>query len=221
MQKLLHLLSLCSFGGLALACAGTDSSSNAVDALTLMAVDPTDFQAACGSPAGSGSYVAELIDVTQRTDVDINQESRKIPSFPAQSSPATACDRSVAFGRVVVNREYVARVSTYADTDGDPSTVDVCTREGTSVAVTRENGECTSHLAQPVSRLSCYGWRKPGAVNSLASSGVAGSAGTAVESPSQELTASPAVAGCEGDGCGGVAIEHRTMALRYCVSDAH
>jgi len=223
MQKHPQYLSLCFLGGLALACAGNDSSSGVVDALTLVAVDPADFPAdaaACGSPAGLGSYVAELIDVSQRTEVDIEQESRKIPNFPVQSSPPTACDRSIAFGRVVVNREYVARVSTYADLDGDPSTVDICTRERTSVALTRENGECTSHLAQPMFRFSCYGWRKPGAVNILPPNGAAGAAGTAVESPSQEASAPSTVAGCEGNGCAGTALEYRTMSLRYCVPDS-
>lgn len=197
---------------LSLACSNSGSGTATPDAHTLVAVDPIDFPDAptegvtgnpsvCHGPNSSGAYVAELIDVSRDADIEsllTEPEAADFPIFPVQVSPATTCTRAVAFGRVVENRKYVATVWTYADMDGDPDTVDVCTIDGTSVTVTRINGQCTTTPATPVAQLTCYGWQRP----------TTETAGSTNSNPS-----------CDELGCPGIALEYRLMTLHYCVVD--
>jgi hypothetical protein len=217
--------------GLVLACGATDTSTTTTDSVTMISVSPTDFPAAaqCGDGKGSGAYVAELIDVSRLVAQDTSND---IGEFVMQSSPATACNRSVAFGEVVENREYVVRIKTYTDSDGDPSTIDVCTLNRTSVTVPRQDGVCSetladaAALAEPLSTLFCYGWRASGSLPATTgSAGSAGSAGASDSAGAAGSGGSSGTAGASGSGarcnpqtlgCPGTAIEYRTVTLRYC-----
>jgi hypothetical protein len=204
--------------GLLLACSNSGSGMAAPDAHTLVAVDPIDLpdpdaegasidNGVCRGPNSTGAYVAELIDVSRDVDMDSLLTESEAADFPVQASPATACTRSVAFARVVENREYIAKVWTYADADGDPDTVDVCTIDGTSVAVTRVDGRCTTMLATPVAQFTCYGWRRP-----------APQSAEHADATSQSPSASCDAAGSLG--CPGIALGYRLMTLHYCVLDS-
>lgn len=230
------LRSLAAFwaAGLLFACSDSGSGTAIVDAHTLVAVDPVDFPSTaldargvslCSGPDSQGAYVAELIDVS---GVETDLET---VSFPVQSSPPTACSRAVAFARIVEHREYVARVWTYADSDGDPNTIDICTKGGTSVAVTRVSGECTTTPAVPVSQLKCYGWQKPSEsqqhVAPVPDAAESATAAGAPAQPADSATAGGASAltsesslSCGDKGCPGVAIAYRTITLHYCVADS-
>jgi len=229
MQSPVRLTSLSVAFGLCCACGSTTTATTEPDAETLIAVDPADFPGAegCGSAQGFGSFVAELFDVSGRIAQD-DEADDSIKEFSVQSSPATACDRAVAFSRVVEYREYMARVATYADSDGDPSTIDVCTVEQTSVAVMRENGECTTTLAAPLATYDCWGWQETtqssatDASTTNTESTNAGSAGaepadTAVTEPADAAVTELAITSAASVGKPGVAIEYRTMTLHYCV----
>jgi hypothetical protein len=237
------LLSLCFSSELLLACGSTNTATTTPDSVTLIAIDPTDFPrmttstgsvvtsdagspdaaladggtghvAACGTPYGFGAYVAELLDVSG----DLVKEAGPYvaDAFPVQSSPAMPCHRTVAFGRVVPNRQYTAKVTVYADSDGDPSTLDICTLEGTSVTLARENGGCTTTLAKPVAALNCYGWQTEPLVTDVADAsaseaGVMTGAGGS-NAGLDENRCDPTTRGCPG-----LAIQYRTMTLHYCV----
>jgi hypothetical protein len=171
----------------------------------------------CGNPAGA-VYVAELIDVSK----DLAREAgTPIPDFTVQSSPVTSCSRVVAFSHVVPNREYIAKVSVYADLDGDPKTIDVCTVAGTSVTVARNVGEdCATltgpnhpplTLAKPLATLHCYGWQKES--KTAAANSAAGSAG---DPGADGVGGAGGAGGASPLGGPGVAIQYRTMTLHYC-----
>lgn len=209
--------------GLSLACSDSGSDTTTPDAYTLIAINPEDFPSVfdgvrpentgvCSGPNSQGAYVAELVDVSGVVDTD---SMTPIPDFAVQSSPATACNRTVGFARAVEHREYVARVWTYADIDGDPATIDICTIDGTSIAVMRVNGQCTTVPATPVSQLRCYGWQKPSsAPPEMTGEPLSGAAGAASSS-----TGGAASKSCDEFGCPGVAIGYRTMTLHYCVAE--
>lgn len=214
MRNNLRSLATLLAAGLSLACSNSGSGTVAPDAHTLVAVDPIDFPddsvpsgssspSVCHGPNSSGAYVAELIDVSQDTDMESLVSDLELGDFPVQASPATVCSRSVAFARVVENREYIAHIWTYPDTDGDPSTADVCTIDGTSVTVTRVNGECTTTPASPVGQFTCYGWQRSTQQDK--------SGGSASGRPSPS---------CSEVGCPGIALGYRLMTLHYCVVDA-
>ncbi len=165
-------------------CDDGGTSSTRSDLLTLVMVHPEDFpgELSCGEDAGTGSYVATLLDMTG----DLTEGEAPIEEFAVDTSPPTACTDSLGFSLVYPDRAYEALVELYPETDSDPSTVDVCTVEGTRAAVTRVDGTCTDELATPVGTLRCHGW---------------------VES----ATGSAAPAGRPA-----IAIEYRSVSLHYC-----
>lgn len=184
-----------------LACDSNDSSTTEVDAITLVAVDPNDFpvETNCaelddGSLPG-GAYVAELIDVT----------GDFIKEFSVQSSKAMACGKPVGFAKAFENRSYEVLVKFYPDLDGDPSTIDVCTVEGTSVTVLGlGNGKCPRAfddsaltLATPSLEFRCYGWAIEPSLTE--------------DPPEDEKSLS------EFDGAPVVAFDKRTVYARHCV----
>jgi len=223
--------------GLLLACGATSTATTTPDAVALIAVDPANFQAVapCGEGQAASTYVAELIDVSGRVAQDLGPY---IGEFTVQTSPATACNRTVAFGEVVADREYLVRIKTYAGA--------VCTVERTSVTVPKVDGTCSNTLAeapalaQPLSTIVCYGWRSNDVVASGEVAGAAGSAnvadttGTAGAAGSANVADTTAYngtagagptggAGCEPytHGCPATAIAYRTVSLRYCAPNPY
>lgn len=222
--------------GLLLACGSTDTATTTPDSVTLIAIDPTHFpvipRSSDGTDApqcnqGLGTYVAELIDASDRVSQDATQT---MGDFLVQASPATSCGRTVAFGEVVANREYRARIRTYSD--------DVCTIGRTSVTVTKVDGVCPNTLAeatvlaQPSSTILCYGWRAngiattgsnlgtAGSAGAPSDTGASGSAGMAGAGTASSTTTGPGnLAGCnpQNAGCPAAAVDYRTVTLPYCV----
>jgi hypothetical protein len=197
----------------------------------MIAIDPTHFPAiptasdGTDTPQcnqGSGTYVAELIDASDRVSQDATQT---MGDFLVQVSPATSCGRTVVFGEVVGNREYRARIRTYSG--------DVCPIARTSVTVPKVDGVCpetladATALAQPTSTILCYGWRASGVAS--ANLGTAGSAGAPSDSGAGMAGAAGAagstttwtgkLAGCnpQNAGCPAAAVAYKTVTLPYCV----
>jgi hypothetical protein len=162
MTRALALLTLCLLPGL-VACSSDDDDDVDTDALTLVAVDSADFPSAanCGVPEDStsprGAYVAELIDVSGAVS---EAGLVKLDDFIVQSSAPVLCGKTLGFSQVTAERAYEIAVRVYPDIDGDPTTLDICTKGNTSVTVTRVDGKCTDELATPSSTFHCYGWSK-------------------------------------------------------------
>lgn len=173
----------------ATACSNSSTETLTSDAVTLVAVDSRDFpdSAACTVDAdgnlSGGTFVAELIDVSgiiSTTDDSPVSGTKSLSAedneFMVQSSEAMPCGKSVAFADAVALRRYEVRVNVYADLDGDPTTSDVCTVEGTRVAVQKSNGKCPAlsdagtTIATPALSLRCFGWQAP-SVNGTAGAG--------------------------------------------------
>jgi hypothetical protein len=196
-----------------LACDSNNSNSTEVDAITLVAVDPNDFPAETncaelddGSLPG-GAYVAELIDVTGI----VEESGKSVEEFSVQSSKAIRCGNPVGFAKAFENRSYVVQVQYYADVDGDPSTIDVCTVEGTSVTVQGlGNGKCprafddaTLTLATPSLEFRCYGWAIEPTLT-----GNTKKDSSEDPKPLSELEGAPAVA-----------FDKRTVYARHCIQE--
>lgn len=142
-----------------LGCSDSDGSSGDVENNTLITVDPADFAGGegCGEPGGLGAYVATLVDVTG----DMVEGNRVVEEFFVDTTPPTACTRALGFGTVFPDRAYEAIVEGYLDADGDPATMDICSVEGSRIAVAREDGECSHSLVTPAKVWRCFGWQSP------------------------------------------------------------
>jgi hypothetical protein len=217
------------------ACNSSNSNSTEIDSITLVSVDPTDFPATalCAQRSDGtfpgGAYVAELVDVS---DEPISDDGTGVGNFSVQRSEPIRCGKTVGFAKVVADRSYETTVKIYPDVDGNPETVDICTLEGTSVAVLRpENGKCPKTLgdtpltlATPSMTVHCSGWA------AAIDFGNGGSGGTDSNAGGQSNgTVETGGAGGNGgfstgnsrsdypEGKPAVAIDNRTVFTRYCV----
>jgi hypothetical protein len=172
---------------LVLGCGDSGSSSDEVEDQTLIMVSPADFAGTgdCGAEGGLGAYVATLIDVTG----DFVEGKKVIDEFFVDTSPPTSCTQSIGFATVVPDRAYEVIVEGYADTDGDPTTVDICTVKGTRVVLAKNGKQCTHEVVAPIQSWRCYGWQDP-------SDGSSGDG--------------------QGDGNPAIAIEYRSVSLHDC-----
>jgi hypothetical protein len=199
MPRATAILTLCLLPGF-LACNSSSNTDTTTDAKTLIAVDSEDFpeSAACrrnadGTVAG-GAFVGELIDVTGRlttTTAYINA----LKDFRVRASQPVACGDSIGFADAVPNRSYEVQVMVYPDTDGDPNTVDICTRDNSNVAVAKDaDGNCTTTFVSPSETLRCHGWVDESSSNN-------GGLGNPNGQPA-------------------IAIEFRTVTAHYCIPES-
>ena len=217
------------------ACDSSNSASTEIDSITLVSVDPADFPATalCAQRSDGtfpgGAYVAELVDVSaEPISGDTNEGG-----FSVQRSEPIRCGKTVGFAKVVADRVYETTVKIYPDVDGNPETVDICTLEGTSVAVLRpDNGKCPKTLgdtpltlATPSMTVHCSGWT---AAIKLETGGSGGSdSNNGGQSNGTVETGGAGGNGSVGtdnsgsdyypEGKPAVAIDNRTVFTRYCV----
>jgi hypothetical protein len=219
------------------ACNSSNSTSTELDSITLVSVDPADFPetAQCAQRSDGtfpgGAYVAELIDVSNEPIADNKNDPisdiKGEGGFSVQRSEPIRCGNTVGFAKVVADRSYETTITIYPDIDGNPETVDICTLEGTSVAVVRpKNGKCPKTLgdtpltlATPSMTVHCSGW--------AAALGTGGSGGSDSKNSGQS-NESGGAGGSGGsttdkseidypEGQPAVAIDLRTVFTRYCV----
>ena len=146
-------------------CSSSNSQASIPEALTLIAIEPSDFVAAGACSTRLQSYVATLFDDTGPSG--ILDSGVSAGPFLIASSPAKACDQATVFANVVAGHAYAVELQGYSQPASDlkPAYIsDITAGAGSSAMLLTAD----SSYAAPLWTAACSGWtdnagnRQPG-----------------------------------------------------------
>jgi hypothetical protein len=128
-------------------CGSSNTTTLALEAQTLIGVDPKDFteEGACGTTLKS--YVGTLFDVTGSDG--ISDAGVSATPFLVGSSPPTPCDRAIVFNYAVAAHAYEVNLDGYDRSDIKPAV------PGSSAMVTVDANQ--TFVARRWTAV-CHGW---------------------------------------------------------------
>lgn len=139
---------VCTWVLLVAGCGSSNATTLALEAQTLIGVDPKDFteDGACGTTLQC--YVGTLLDVTGSEGISDAGVSATV--FLVGSSPPTPCDKAIVFNNAVAGHAYEVTLDGYdrSDIDIEPA------YQGSSAMRTF----VTKTFVAPRWTAACHGW---------------------------------------------------------------